>query len=345
MARIEHRRYVRPYANTGPTPSRNVADLVDDDVLEPGPAAVAAKPAPFASLDNLTWLGWGFGVAAFAVLVFSIRSLFHAGAFGGSERNDDILTLVEAVAAMAAVALPAAIERGAANARQRAPRLYLAAVLLALAELGTLGVQQLRQNFLSDVDFSDPTQPIVLGYFFLSLVPVLLSLAGLWAMVFGVWQLGAPRAIRLLAVAGIVAAVAYFLTYVPDIGAILDPAAGLVFWLNLIRVVVTLALTGSTAAAGVALMAGAVGNLAPRMSWGLVGLAGAGYFLSALGRVVLGTPISQDAQITLGWFVFALDAATPVFLLFAFATGIARSVDPPSPARRVVARWVRYPVA
>jgi hypothetical protein len=349
MARIEHRRMVRRSPGSWSAAPPGASDLVDDDDAAAdgaGSGADVARGKPFASLDNLTWFGWLMGLVAFAWLVFNIRPLFHAGAFSPSERTDDIVTLVQAIAAMAALALPAGIERGAAKARRRAPRLYLAAVLLAAAEAATIGVQWVRTQPLADVDVSDPTQPIVLAYIFLSLVPVLLSMAGLVALILGVWDLGAPRARRLLAAAGVVAAFAYLLTYGPYLDQLFSPDAMLVSGLNFMRVVVSLLLIGTTAAAGVALLSGAVANLTPRVSWVLAGLAGACYFLSALGRVIIGAPISQDLLVTASWIVFGLESAAPAFLLLAFATGLARTVDLPSPApRRLVARWVRYPAA
>jgi hypothetical protein len=345
VARIEHRRYVRRQVAPGSRRAESAADLIDDDDNDPASGA-AATTRPFASLDNLTWFGWLMGLVAFGWLVFNIRPLVHAGAFGPTERSDDIVILVQAIAAMAALALPAGIERGAAKARLRAPRLYLAAILLAAAELATIGVQWVRSQPLADVDVTDPSQPIVLAYIFLSLVPVLLSMAGLWALVLGLWDLGAPRARRLLAGAAIVAAFAYFLTYAPYLGQLFNPEAALVSGLNLMRLLVSLVLIGTTVAAGVALMSGAIANLTPRMSWGLAGLAGVCYFLSALGRVVIGAPISQDALVAASYVTFGLESAAPFLLLLAFATGLARSASVPLPApRRLVARWVRYPAA
>ena len=344
MARIEHRRYVRRPAGSGDGVARNAADLIDVDDVDPAAGPAAAKAKPFASLDNLSWFGWLMGLVAFAWLVFNIRPLFHAGAFAPAERANDVQTLVEAIAAAAALALPAAVERGAAGARLRAPRLYLAAVLLAAAELATIGIQLLRSGPLADVDVTDPSQPIALAYILLSLVPVLLLLAGFAALIRGLWDLGAPRSRRLLAATWVVAAVAYFLTYVPILDQLFNPNAMLISGLNLIRLVASVVLIGTTAAAGVALLSGAIANLTPRVPWALAGLAGACYFLSALVRIVIGTPISEDVFTVLSWIGFGLESAAPAFLLLSFATGLARSVDLPSPApRRLVARWVRYP--
>lgn len=347
MARIEHRRSIRRYPASDQAPARDADDLANDDAEadDRSEALAARRQAPFASLDNLSWFGWLSGGVAIGWLVINIRPLFHAGVFGGAEGPNDVIVLVQAIASLAALGLPAAIERGAAKARLRAPRLYLAAALLAFAEVATIVVQQVHQTFLADIDLSDPSQPVVLGYIFLSLVPVVLSVAGLVAVVLGVWRLGAPRARWLLVAAAVVTAGAYFLTYVPYLDRIFNPAEMLISGLNLLRLVVSLVLIASTAVAGVALMAGAVANLLPRAAWALAGISGSCYFLSALGRVIVGAPIPQDLLLPMSYLVFGLESAAPVFLLLSFAAGLARSADVPTPARRLIARWVRYSVA
>ena len=338
MARIEHRRNVRRYPTPPDDAERDPDDLAED--------AVAPAPVkPWASLDQVTWLGWLCGGLAIGWLIINVRPLFHAGAFGEAELTQDVVTLVQAIAAAAALALPAALERGAAKAWQRARWVYVAAVALAFAELSTILVQQVRERFLADVDVSDPNQPITLAYVFLSLIPVIASIVGLLALAVGLRDLGARARTWFLVVVGIVVAAAMLVTYLPYFGQMFSLDAMLVTVLNAIRLTVSLVLLGSTAVAGAALLTGAIGNLTPRAAWVLAGLSGACYFLSTLGRIVLGITLSQDTLTMLSYVTFALEAAAPVLLLLSFAAGLARTVDLPVPARRIVARWVRYPAA
>ena len=338
MARIEHRRNVRRYPVQVDDAGRDADDLLEDPVA---PAPVK----PWASLDQVTWLGWLCAGLAIGWLIINIRPLFHEGAFGDAERTQDIITLVQAIAAAAALALPAALERGAAKAWQRARWVYVAAVLLAFAELSTILVQQVRQRFLAGVDVSDPSQPVTLGYVFLSLIPVIASIVGLLALTVGLRDLGSRARAWFLAVVGLVVAAAMLVTYLPYFDQMFSPDAMLVTVLNAIRLVVSLVLLGSTAVAGAALLTGAIGNLTPRTAWVLAGLSGACYFLSTLGRIVLGMTLSQDTLTMLSYLTFALESAAPVLLLLSLAAGLARTVDLPMPTRRIVARWVRYPAA
>ncbi len=345
MARIEHRRVVRPLTRGRVTRDDDdpAGDPADDELDVDG--AAAARRGPLATLDNLTWLGWASGGIAIGWLIIQLRPLFHAGAFAEPERLDDVVAVVRAVSSAAALALPAALERGAAKAWQRAPWLYRAAVFLALSQVATIVLDQLRERFLADVDLGDPTQPIVLVFAFASLAPAIATIGGMWALSDGLWDLGARPSRLLLRLVGGAALLITLLTYIPFLNQAISAEALLVSALNVLRIAVSLGVIAITAVAGTHLVAGAFGRRAPRVAWILAGIAGAAYLLGTFARAATGVPLPQDVLVPLFYAVFVLNAAAPVVLLLSFIAGLARSASIPVPARRLVARWVRYPAA
>jgi hypothetical protein len=348
MARIEHRRMARGPAPAMARTARVVADpdeLLDDDA-EPRP-----KPAD-GPLDRLTWFGWISAGVAVGWLFLQLRPLVDATAFSDARRLDTVLEIVRAVSGAAALAMPAALELGLAQAARRVRWLYRAAVLLAVAQVATIVLEQVQQRFLSGIDLTDASQPVVLAFAVASLAPAIATIAGMVALSDGLWDIGARPPRLVLRVVGGIAVLAVLLTYLPYLNQLFSPDAIAVSVLNLLRIVISLGLIGITAVAGTHLLSGAIANMTPRLPWVLAGLAGACYVLGSFGRVLTGLPLPQDVQVSMqdlliaaSYAVFALVSAAPILLLLAFATGLARSAFDASPARRLVARWVRYPAA
>jgi hypothetical protein len=336
MARIEHRRTVRrepaaiPRAGGTPDPG----DLADESAPEP--------KAPDAALDRLSWLGWVSAAVALGWLVIQLRPLLDAGALADASRLATFVAVVGAVAGAAALALPAGLELGARSAWQRVPWLYRAAILLAVAQVASIVLQQARQRFLGDLDVTDLTQPVVIAYAVASLAPPIAAIGGLWALSDALWDIGTrarPAAIRGI---GLVIAWIVFLTYVPYLGQLFSTDAPVLSVLNALRLVIAVGLLAITAMTGVHLISASQSRLAPHRAWAVAGLAGASYFFGALGRTLTQIQLSQELGLPLAYAVFVIESAAPVLLLVAFALGIARAGAVREPRRRLIARWVRY---
>src|SRR3954469_18137303 len=261
MARIEHRRLVRrgPDAATKrDTPDPTVLAVPDgDDDDEPA--------APDAALDRLSWLGWVSAGVALGWLLIQLRPLLDGGAFSEARRLDDLRFVLRAVSGAAARALPAALELGVGQASRRVPWLYRGAVLLAVAEVATVLLDQAHDRFLADVHVSDPTKPIVLAYAIASLAPAIATIGGLWAASDGLWDIGARPARVVLRLVGGAAVLVTLLTYVPYLNQVFSPDAIVVSLLNLVRLAVSLALIGITAVVATHLLAGAIARMTPRL--------------------------------------------------------------------------------
>ena len=339
MARIEHRRVASRYPRAAAAPVVDDLDDASDDASDDEPKA------PDAAFDRLSWLGWLSAGVAVGWLILQLRPLLDGGAFANARRLDDVVRVVRAFAGAAALALPAALELGVRDAWRRAPWLYRAAWLVAISEVASIVLQQASERFLADVDLTDPTQPVALAYAIASLAPAFATIGGLWALSDGLWDLGARPSRLILRLVGGAAVLVTFLTYVPYLGQLFSTDQVIVSVLNVVRLAVSFGVIGITAMAGAHLLAGAIGNLTPRAPWVFAGLAGACYVLGTYGRAATGIPIPQDLLLSLFYAVFALESAAPVLLLLAFATGLARAASLPTPVRRLVARWVRYPAA
>ena len=105
-----------------------------------------------------------------------------------------IVIALRAVAASAAIALPAALELGLPGARGRAPWLYRGVVLLALAQVLLFALGQVSQRVLAAADVSDPSDGLVLVFSVGSLAAAILQVARRVVGADGLGDLGArPR--------------------------------------------------------------------------------------------------------------------------------------------------------
>jgi hypothetical protein len=342
MARIEHRRYVRPLPPADARLDVAVAGQEDaEELIDPA----APGPKPPGALDRLSFIGWVWAGIALGWLVLQLWPLLGGGAFADARRVNDIITVVRAFSGAAALALPAALEFGVPKAWSRVPWLYRGAVLLAVAEFATIVLGQVQQRFLADIDLNDPSQPVALAFAVASLAPPIAMIGGLWALSDGLWDVGARPSRWILRIVGGAAVLVTLLTYIPYFGQLFSTDALLISGLNVLRLAVSLGLLGITAVAGTHLLSGAIGNLTPRWAWVFAGLAGASYVLSAFGQAATGIPIPQDLLLSLYYAVFALESAPAILLVLAFALGLGRTALAVEPPRRLVARWVRYPAA
>ena len=341
MATIVHRRVIR---RAVPTPA------------EPVEAAFDEPRAPDARLDDalellrarLTWVGWLSAVGAVAYLLVQLRFLLDDGVFSEARLTISVFTIVRAVGLAATIALPAALELGGAGARRAVPWLMRGAILIALSEVARLVARELRARAFEGLDPFDFTNPVSFAFAILGLAPTLVLIAGAWSMSDGLADAGARPSRRAL---WVVVAAALGLTiavYVTASLVVVD-FSSMLATVNNLSLLVSLVLIAFSTVLAVRLVAGAA-ELLPRRAWLVAGTAGASQLVAAFGlNIVFMASMATQGPLgaaLIGNVLSAADNASWVLLAAAFAMGLGRRAgDQPEPARRLVARWVRYPAS
>jgi len=302
--------------------------------------------APGAALANLTWIGWASAAVAIATLIVQLVPLTSSGALSDANRVGSIVVALRAVAASAAIALPAALELGLKDADGRVPWLYRGVVLLALAEALLFGLGQVSQRVVTDADTTDPRSLIVLVFSIGSLGAAILQVAGAWSTVDGLADLGArPRraivlGLPLIAVAATIAG--YVGIVVPYMEGAIESGNVPLTVVPLLRLAAGIGVSALLVALGVRLIDGGIRGLRPRRAWMTGWIAGACLVGSVFGEALLLLPL-ETLVVPLALLSLTLEMLGWVLLVSALAAGLGRAAIVDVEPRRYQTRWVRYP--
>jgi hypothetical protein len=300
--------------------------------------------------QRLTWVGWLSLAGALGVLILQLRFLLNDGVlFGDGYLQTTVFTIVRAVSLAATIALPAALEIGGAGARRAVPWLMRGAILIALSEVASLVVREVRRRaFEGNFDPFDYTNPVTVAFALLGIAPAVVLIAGTWSMSDGLADAGARPSRRVWAAAVAVVLGVTIAAYLTASYLVIDLSSMLAL-VNNLSVIVSLVVVAVTTVLAVRLVWGAR-ELLPRQAWLVAGVAGACQLVGAFGlNLVFLASMATQAPLgagLVGNVLAAADSAVWVFVAAAFVLGLGRRTgDNPEPARRLVTRWVRYPAS
>ena len=283
---------------------------------------------------------------AIATLIVQLLPLTGSGALSDANRINSIVIALRAVAASAAIALPAALELGLPGARGRVPWLYRGVVLLALAQVLLFALGQVSQRVLAAADVSDPSDGLVLVFSIGSLGAAILQVAGAWSTADGLGDLGArPRrafivGLPLIAAAATIAG--YYGIVIPYMEQAVETGNLPSTVVPLLRLAVGIVVSALLVGVGVRLVDGGIRGLRPRRPWLTGWVAGACLIGSVFGEALLIAPL-ETLFLPLALLSLLLEMLGWVLLVSALAAGLGRAALVNVEPRRFHTRWVRYP--